>query len=210
LEFASVHSVVSRDQVARLLGNTTDAAAKQLSTLSADGLLSRERCAVAEASRFRITPAGADVIGSRLATPGFDPRVRHALGVGWLWLMATVGSFGSVDRVLTERQMRWVDCREGSEAPAAPLEEFGGGPGAHYPNLMLLTKQGRIAVELVLDAPAPRVLEPVLHAYAADVRLSAVLFLVSDPWVGRLVQSVAAWLELSPLVHVQPAMVPLS
>jgi hypothetical protein len=210
LEFASVNRLVSGAQAARLLDLAVEAASERLSRLAGNGSLARGLLGLGEAPWFRITPAGLRAVGSRLAAPGFGPWCRHALGVGWLWLLASEGTFGPVEQVLTEREMKSVDKHDGVEAPfAARPEEFGGAAAPHYPDLMLLTTQGRIAVELLLDAPARGALEAVLRAYAADVRISTVLYLATGPWVGRLVQSVAAELELSAMVRVQPAKVPL-
>lgn len=206
LEFASSHRLVSVRQVQRLLETTPTESDHHLARLVADGVLARERMGIDESPWFRVTDAGLREVARRLAPPGFDPRVRHSLGVASLSLMATVGVFGAVDRVITEQEMELLDRSNGLGAPFSALPgEFGGERGPHYPDLMVLIGEHRVAVELLLVASAPQVLDPVLRAYASDARMSAVLYLVTDPWAGRLVQSVAASLELSPMVHVQSA-----
>jgi hypothetical protein len=73
----------------------------------------------------------------------------------------------------------------------------------HYPDLALLTRSGRVVVELVLAAPHTGELEAVLRAYGADARVATVLVLVDSPPVGLLVQAIAVRLELTSFVHVQ-------
>lgn len=113
-----------------------------------------------------------------------------------------------MDRVLSGRQMQAED-RDGS--PEAPFDvrpgEFGGQRQVHYADLMLLREAaGRVAVELVLAAPQPDEFAAVLRGYGADARMAGVLLLVNDPWVGRLVQSLAAGLELTAFARVQRAL----
>jgi hypothetical protein len=74
-----------------------------------------------------------------------------------------------------------------------------------YPDVMLLMAGGRVAVHLVLQAPAPGWLEAVLRGYESESSLAGVLFLVADPRVAAVVRSAAARLGLSGLVHVQLA-----
>ncbi len=206
LEFASAHSVVLADQVARLLGAPADEAAEVLAGLTAAGLVAHDRVGGEEPSWFRITGVGLRLLGSRASPPGFDPRWRHAVGAGWLWLVAREGELGGVDRVLSERQMCFEDRNGGADAPFALRPDlFGGGPGVHYPDLVLLVGSTRRAVELLSAAPARRRLEGVLQAYAADARVQAVMFLVADLRLNALIRSVAAGLELSPMVRVQLA-----
>lgn len=206
LEFARAHSVVLADQVVGLLEETGPEVEERLGSLSRAGFLVCDRVGPQGPDCFRITGAGLRAIGSRFAPPGFDPRCRHAVGAGWLWLAAHGGTFGSVEGVVSERQMRVEDREGGADSPFfVQPEQFGGDPERHYADLMLLMRPGRVAVELLMVGPVQRRLEAVLRAYAADARIRAVLYLVVDPRLGRLVQSAAARLELSPLVHVQPA-----
>lgn len=76
--------------------------------------------------------------------------------------------------------------------------------GLHYPDLLLMGEAGeRVAVELELTAKGSRRLEKILLAYAADSRISAVLYLIEQPALRRQVQSAAARLGISDLVHVR-------
>jgi hypothetical protein len=102
--------------------------------------------------------------------------------------------------------MRTEDLEPSRDAPfAVEPHQFGGSRGVHYPDVMLLVPSGRVAIKLLLSAPPVEQLEAVLRAYAADVRMQAVLYLVVDPRLGGPVESAAAGLELSAMVHVQLA-----
>lgn len=201
LGFAATQRVVVVDQVARLLGGGVDGAAEVVGGLVGAGLLARDRAGAGGGGYLRITAAGLEEIGSRLSAPGFEWPAAHAVGVGWLWLMAGAGSFGAVERVLSEPEMRLEDRLGGAGAPFASRSDSG---ARCFPDLLLLTESGRVPVQLLLVASGGRRLERLFRSYAADARVAAVLCLVVDPRLGRLVQSVAAWLELTALVHVQP------
>ena len=206
LEFAAAHRLVVAGQVGSLLGEDPVEAGERLVGLERAGLAASDRVDAAAPAFFRITSAGLRTIGSRLPAPGFDPCYQHALSAGWLWLIASAGRLGSVEGVLSERQMRAEDREGGPEAPFDVRPgEFGGRGEVHYPDLMLFTGSGRVAVELLLAPAGQRDLGAVLRAYGADARVHAVLVLVGDPRVGRLVQSVAGKLELTSLVRVQMA-----
>lgn len=72
----------------------------------------------------------------------------------------------------------------------------------HYSDLMLITKRGRITIELELYPTGRRRLETIIAAYGADPNITA-LYLVDNRAVGRAIQKTAARLELSARVHVQ-------
>jgi hypothetical protein len=128
LEFAAAHRLVEARQVATLLGEKAVDAGERLEGLWRAGLVAGERDGAETPGYFRITGGGLRAIGSRLPVPGFDPRYEHAVGAGWLWLIANAGRFGAFDRVLSERQMRAEDQEQ--PAPEAPFDvrpgEFGG------------------------------------------------------------------------------------
>lgn len=152
-------------QVASLLGEEPAEAGERLAALETVGLATSDRLGVTSPAVFRITSAGLRAIGSRLSAPGLDPRPERALGVGWLWLVASSGGLGRVDRVLSKLQMQAEDLDGSPEAPFDVCPgEFGGRGRVHYPDLMLLTGAGRVAVELLFEAPAPDEFAAVLRA----------------------------------------------
>lgn len=206
LEFAAVHQLVSGRQVAALLGERAGEADELLAGLTSGGLLVRDRIGRDEAS-FRISRAGLRAVGSRRSPPGFEWHNRTAVGAAWLWLHARGGTLGAADRVLSELEMRAEDHAGGAGAPCfVEPHEFGGRPGVHYPDLVMMLGSDRRPVELLLALPARRQLEAVLRAYAADVRVRDVICVVVDPWVARAVQAIVSSLELLPMVTIQPVL----
>jgi hypothetical protein len=131
-------------------------------------------------------------------------NVAHDVGVAWLWLAAHRGAFGPLAEVVSERTMR---SRDGSEAHATRVtgrsehEPFGvrlsghgpkGRPRFHYPDLLLVDRQGRrLAVELELSSKGRSRRHQIIGGYAFDRRVDAVLYLVSDQRVAREVQEAA-------------------
>lgn len=226
LSFVAAHEFVHADHVRRLLGIQRPEAEGRLEELVAGGLVRRERWAPGAPAAFRITRAGLAQLGSQLPVPRPGLDFRHQAGVVWMWLAAHRGSFGEAQRVLSVREMRFEDQHGGAgEEPRAGLDAahwrpagwdrtpFGVTigdsrdrirPAIHYPDLSLVMAAGRIPVQLQLLAPARRRLEAILQSFS-DHGAAAVLYLVADPLIGRAVQSVAGWLGLSALVHVQPA-----
>jgi hypothetical protein len=130
--------------------------------------------------------------------------VAHDVGVAWLWLAAHRGAFGPLAEVVSERTMR---SRDGGEAHATRVtgrsehEPFGvrlsgqgpkGGPRLHYPDLLLVDREGRrLAVELELSSKGRSRRHQIIGGYAFDRRVDAVLYLVSDQRVAREVQEAA-------------------
>src|ERR1022692_1514675 len=99
------HPFVLTGHVRQLLGVSQSLAYDHLVGLAATGLVRRDRMLGGEGDAFRITPAGLSVLGSALPAPGFDSCYRHDIGVVWLWLAASSGSFGPAELVFSEREM---------------------------------------------------------------------------------------------------------
>jgi hypothetical protein len=210
LEFAAEHRLILSTHAQALLGVTAGTAEARLRALGSRGLVRREPTFDGQPLCFQITRAGLRAVGSRLPQPRPNlAEYAHDVGLGWLWLAAKAGMFGPLTGVVSERRMRSHDG-----APAAgDRDPFGvrlGGVGArgrdrlHYPDLLLLTKDGRrVAVELELTTKERTRRETILAGYGADGRVDAVLYLVSDARVGRAIQRTAARLRISHLVRVQ-------
>ena len=210
LAFAAEHRFVLCAQVRTLMGVSTTFANRRLAGLVEKGLLVRERIVQEQASWYRITGTGLKLIESGLPPPRFDLHsYRHDTGLAWVWLAASRGAFGRVGRLVSEREMRSRDgvAQTDGEKFGVRLGTLGprGRLGLHYPDLLLVGPAGeRVAVELELSTKGSRRLEGILSAYAADPRISAVLYLVERPGVRRAVEAAAAGLGISHLVHVRP------
>ncbi|MHB8658663.1 MAG: hypothetical protein ACYC91_12035 [Solirubrobacteraceae bacterium] len=216
LGFLALHRVVLADQIAVRLGISASAAAARLRALAADGYLERRRVFHRRPACHLITRTGLRVLGSRLPVPRLDLSCyAHDIGLAWVWLAARGGAFGELSEILAERELRSRDALRAGEAPGGHLFQpplgvrgIGSGPGGrerlHYPDLLLRTASGhRVAVELELTAKGAARRRRILSVYGTDVRVDAVLYLVPDPRVGRMVAESARRVGLSDLIHVQ-------
>jgi hypothetical protein len=159
---------------------------------------------------YQITRKGLDAVTSELGAPRtLDLRsYEHEIGAGWLWLAARSGTFGPLSEVLGERRLRSEDARAERDGPPHGVRLGGVGSGGrerlHYPDLLLVTSQGRrIGVELELSSKGRTRREKILAGYGADARIDAVLYLVRDRRIGRSIQQSARRVGLGALVHVQ-------
>jgi hypothetical protein len=101
--------------------------------------------------------------------------------------------------------MRSRDSR-GSDAP------FGvrlGGTGRdgrerlHYPDLLLVARDGRrVAIELEITGKSPSARERILAGYAADPRISRVVYLAYTPQVAHALCASVTRLGISSLVSI--------
>jgi hypothetical protein len=222
LVFIAAQDLVLGAHVRSLLeaeGIDADAA---LAALVAGGLVRRERLH-SQPHAFRITRKGLSELGRDATPPPLVWHRRHAVGVAWLWLAAHSGTFGSAQQVLSEREMRALD-QTTSDSPDSQRERAANVAhddaekrllgvrveGAntdprplHYPDLMLITSEGRVAVELQLSAASPRTLGPKITAYAANPEIVRALYLVADPATGTSLLRAAAGVGLSDFVRVQ-------
>jgi DNA-binding transcriptional ArsR family regulator len=229
LAFVAEHRVVLAGHVQELLGVSQSVAYRRLGALTANGLVEHARVLQGEPGWYQVTRAGLAMIESELPPPRLDLRCyKHDIGVAWLWLAASRGAFGAVQRIVSEREMRSRDgVRQGPHrvraSPGERAPEMGGddheppfgvrlggvGPGGltrlHYPDLLLISpREERIAVELELSAKGRRRLETILAGYGAEPRVSAVLYLAEKAAIRREIRASATRLGISHLVHVQP------
>jgi hypothetical protein len=215
LGFLAEHRLVLAGHVGALLGISTDAADRRLRVLTAGGWVSRLKLFRGYPACYQITPAGLQLSDSRLRATRVDlSEYEHDVGVAWLTLAARSGTFGAVREVIAERTLR---SHDGANRDRQPLGvRLGGiGPGGrerlHYPDLVLVTPEGRrIAIELELTSKGRTRRERILGGYGADARIDAVLYLVQDRSVGRAVQASARRLGISDRVLVQSVVLPES
>jgi hypothetical protein len=210
LEFAAEHRLVLAGQVGALLGISTDAASGRTRTLADAGYLEADRKLHGEPSYYQVTRQGLRAIGSDLPRPRRADLAlyRHDVGIGWLMLAARAGVVGPWREIIGERRMRSHDPRADPGSDPFGIRMGGPGPGGgprlHYPDLLMTTGSGhRVAFELELTSKSRRRREDILAAYAADARISVVVYLVDDPAVGRALRTSVQRLDISSLVRVQ-------
>ncbi len=208
VELAAVQPFVLPGHVMGLLEADWREAYDVLAGLTAAGVLVRGRVASETQDCFQITSAGLQALGSRSPLPAFEPAYEHAVCASWVWVKARSGAFGPLDRVLCEREMRDEDRVDGAGVPyAVEPHEFGGRFEAHYPDLALIHGSHRLPVEVVTALPEVGQLAAVLRAYAADHRVTEVVFFSVDPRLGAVVERVSDSLELSAMVFIRAIMI---
>ena len=213
LGFVAGCPVVVRRQLTDLLRIRDDVPGTLVGELVADGLLAPAPRLYGQGEAYRITAAGLRAIGSDLPVPEIDlRRYWQDFGAGWLSVAARRGMFGEgVERVFTGREMRAADCRaavdrrvvgSGWSAPVRvkaadasfavwPWPVDGPGTGAaHYPDLTLVLPQGRVAMELVLEARGRAWLTAVVDAYAAKPHLARTILIATSRGVVASIRAV--------------------
>jgi hypothetical protein len=219
LAFVAEHRLVLAGHAQALLGVSESVAYRRLGVLTANGLLEHTRVLHGQPGWYQITRSGLALIGSDLPPPRIDLRCyKHDIGVAWIWLAASRGAFGRVERMVSERAMRSGDAARtlatangrlgDGRDPGFGVRLGGVGPrGAvrlHYPDLLLIgPRGGRVAIELELTAKGRRRLETILAGYGAEPSVAAVLYLSDKASIRREVQSSAARLGVSDRVRVQ-------
>ncbi len=206
-------------QVAYWLGVSDRTAGRRVARLREAGLVESRRLFDRGSAMVRITGPGLKLIGSPLGRPGQKlDEYRHDVGVGWVWTAAREGAFGNMAVIHSERAMRSHDARlermgSGERRGELDAELRGVGVGAwrpdgrperHYPDLLLESPGGhRIAVELELTHKGRRRLDHIMSAYASDVRIDAVIYLVPEPRLAEQIRAAAARAGISQSVHVR-------
>ncbi len=204
LAFLAEHRVALVDQLATLTGRSDAGVRRRLRALAAAGLIAERRVLHRQPPAYLITRRGLRTLGSPLPLPRLNLQAYlHDLGAGWLWLAARDGAFGALSEIHSERRLRSRDgLPRGPDAGPEHSERLGVrlfdlGPGGreclHYPDLVLRTAAGqRVALELELTTKAPRRLEGILEAYAADPRIDAVIYVVGDRRLEARIRTAAA------------------
>ncbi len=209
LELVAEHRLVLGSHVQALLGISAAASATRLRALARAGFVTSQRPFHGQPPCYLIRPRGLAAIASERSVPRIDLRCyTHDVGAAWLWIAARQGTFGPIRDVLGERRLRSLDATPDRSGP--PYGVRLGGLGAHgrerihYPDLLLVTPEGRrIGLELELSSKGRVRREKILAGYAADARIDAVLYLVGDRRIGRSIQQSARKLGVGALVHVQ-------
>ncbi len=189
LAFAAEHQLVLERQLERLVGARRHALRGRLRALERSGYLTSG--SVFDDRYYQVRPRGLAAVGSSLKPPRLNLRnYRHDVGLAWLWLAARGGTFGPLREVLAERSLRSHDG-----ALDRALDPYGvrlggldrhGNEQLHYPDLLLVERQGRrLALELELTPKGRQRGELILGGYGADRRIDRVLYLVERNASGR-------------------------
>jgi hypothetical protein len=203
------HRVMVLPQVAAGLGVANSTAATRLRRLHDLRLIGHEAIFREQPAAAWITRRGLNAIGSRLPPPSIDLKgYRHDIGVGWMWLAARRGAFGSVATLVSEREMRSHDLR--SDRTAEPYGVALGGLDSHgrmtrhYPDLLLTTADGaRLAFELELTAKSTRRLDTIMRGYAGDGRIDSALYFVPTASLERLITAAVTRAGIPDLVRIE-------
>jgi hypothetical protein len=209
LEFVAAHRFVLACHAQSWLGCSALVAYRRLHGLLELGLLSYRRVFDSRAGCYQVTTAGLGVIDSELPRPSVDLRTyRHDIGLVWIWLAARNETFGPCAGVLSEREMRAHDQQ--SEDPLARFGivlrdwPFAGRRTVHYPDVLVLVPDGsRIAVELELTLKSRGRLAAILGAYAADLRISGVVYFTDRQPVENAVRETGEKLGLDSRLWVE-------
>ena len=202
LAFVASSPVVLAAQVASLVRIRDDVPPDLVAELVGDGLMEAAPRLRGQGEAYRITAAGLRAIGSDLLVPSIDlRRYWQDVGAGWLSVAARRGRFGEeIERVFLQREMRAADHRaqgegalvdsgwsaavraKAADAAFAVWPGEGAGPAvAHYPDVILVLAQGRVAMQLVLEVPSPRSMTAVVEAYARKQTLATTVLIVPGP-----------------------------
>lgn len=205
------HRILIAPQVAHLLEISEGAAARRLQRLDQAGLIHYRRVFHRAPAAARISSRGLGAIEHAGRAPSENlQEYRHDVGVGWLWLAARGGAFGSVTHIATDREMRAADGAAAADRCEAlygvglGMLGSGGRPQRHYPDIMLDASGGhRIAVELELTQKSSVRMARIMSAFASDTRIDAVLYVVANKPIADLVIGSATRAGIADLVHVQ-------
>ncbi len=209
LEFVAAHRFVFAAHAKVFLDASASVTFARLRALERHGLLLHDRLLHEYPRHYQATRAGLGLIDSKLPPARTDAReFKHDVGVAWLWLAARGEAFGEVEQVIAERALRSRDARRVAGEEPLAVRLGGQGPGGrdrlHYPDLLLVGRDGRrTALELELTAKSRTRRETILTGYAIDNRIERVLYLVESDAIGRAVGATVRKLGISGLVAVR-------
>lgn len=165
VRFVGRHGAVSMDHVMAALGVGRTAAYRRVAACIERGLLERLDLLRDEPSLLRATRGGLRYAGLGLGVAVISPgSVDH-----WLRCASTslllCEEFGG-ERVLTERELRLLERIEGRAIASAKVGELpGGGPRLHRPDLVIVTDERPISVEVELTPKGASRLEGLIRAW---------------------------------------------
>lgn len=165
VRYVGRHGVVSIAHVMQAMGVGRTAAYRRVAACVERGFLERFDLLRCEPPVLRATREGLRFAGLGLPVATVSPGgVDH-----WLRCASTALAleerFGP-ERVLTERELVFVEAGEGRPIASAEVGELPDGtPRLHRPDLAILPEKGVVAVEVELTPKAPRRLEDLIRAW---------------------------------------------
>jgi hypothetical protein len=222
LRFVAAHTFGVVAHVRVLLHRHDVDARAVLDRLQDDGMI-RETARLREHQAFAVTAAGLKRLDSKLELPRPDPRrYWDDFAAAYLWVAAHLGLFGeNITAVYSRREMRLADQTTPPPDPATlaalsptirakltdtrfAVDLVGNDPRAHYPDVVLITAEGRTAFEVQLVASGRARLDAVLGGYADEPAVAAIIFLIEDPSIEPAIRHAADRAHVGDRVYVTP------
>lgn len=184
-EFVVRNVFVTLDQVAALVESDAETAERGLAGLVESGKVARRRLTPTQ-SVFIVTPEGLSARRSKLPPPVIDPSTfRRDEVLGWLWVRAMHGFFGTRVDVTTRREMQASGGRADADLRVAANRRF-------------------ILVNVLLQPPNWLEWETKLRRLVSDPALWFVWFFVEDrPRFGTPMLELATRIGLQDATRVQ-------
>jgi hypothetical protein len=194
LAWLSRQRFASAEQVGLRFAIGDNRSSRRLGELAAAGLLEREQPFLAP-SVYLVTARGLAVVRASLPVPRVDVRTfRHDRGVCGL----VVGYELAGATTVTEREMRAAEAA-GSGPYAARFFGGSGRPRRHFPDLLVRSGTGFMAIELELTPKRTRRLRSILRAYRRASHITRVLYLSDRRAVLAQLEQLARELHLEKL-----------
>jgi hypothetical protein len=188
VRFVGLHGAVSVEQVMIAFGVGRTAAYRRVAACIAQGLLERLALLREEPTVLRATRPGLRFAGLGLGLCVVSPgSVSH-------WLRCTsvaleLGERYGSDRVISERELRFIEQAEGRAIYSAKLgHRPDGSDRLHRPDLALVIGERPVAVEVELSPKAPRRLEAIIAAWRRATWVGGVLYLCESGATRRGVE----------------------
>jgi hypothetical protein len=188
VRFVGRHGAVAIEHVMATMGVGRTAAYRRVGACVERGLLERLALLRGEPSLLRATRAGLRYAGLGLGVAVISPgSVDHWLRCASTSLLLSQ-EFGA-DRILTERELRLLERIEGRAIASARIGELPGGkPRLHRPDLVVLTEERPVAIEVELTPKAPGRLEQLIRAWRRASCVAEVHYLCAPGATRRAVE----------------------
>jgi hypothetical protein len=204
LRFVARHGIVCVDQVRRELGVGRTAAYRRVGACIEAGLLERIDLLREEPSLLRATRQGLRYVGlGGLRVAEISPgAVEHCTSTA----QRLGESFGH-ERMRTERELVLAEQIADRPLVSAVMGRLPNRkPRLHRPDLVLLTDEGPIAIEVELTPKAPRRLEAILRAWRGNPRIWAVHYYCAPGQTRRAVERAAAKVRIGEKIVIVKAL----
>jgi hypothetical protein len=207
LRFVARHGFVCVDQVRRELGVGRTAAYRRVAACIEAGLLERIDLLREEPSLLRATRQGLKYVGlGGLRVAEISPgSVEH-------WLRCTThaqraGEVFGHDLIRTERELAFAELLADRPLASAVMGRLRNRkPRLHRPDMVLLTDEGPLAIEVELTPKAPRRLEAIIGAWARTDRVWEVHYYCEPGQTHRAVKRAVAKVRAGDKIDVRKAL----